>query len=71
MTRANEAFTLAVLAPDLGLMVMRQDANITHNLRTVVVDPQGQLYRQFNDNLWTHQQLAGAILEALRLPAPS
>ena len=50
---------------------MRQDANITRNLRTVVVDPQGQLYRQFNDNLWTHQQLAGAILEALRLPEPS
>ena len=58
--------TLAQLAPPLGLVVMRQDSNISHNLRTVVVDPQGRLYRQFNDNLWTPQQLAEAIRDASR-----
>jgi len=56
--------TLADLAPRIGLMIMGQDANITHNLRTVVIDPQGRLYLQFNDNLWTPQQLADAILDA-------
>jgi protein SCO1/2 len=61
---------LATLAPRLGLMIMGQGGNTTHNLRTVVVDPQGRLYRQFNDNLWTPPQLADAILEAARLPAP-
>lgn len=60
--------TLAQLAPPLGLVIMRQDSNISHNLRTVVVDPQGRLFRQFNDNLWTPQQLADAIQEAARLP---
>ncbi len=60
--------TLAVLAPRLGLMIMGQDASTSHNLRTVVVDPQGRLYRQFNDNLWTPQQLADAIREAAHPP---
>lgn len=63
--------TLALLAPPLGLVIMRQESNISHNLRTVVVDPQGRLYRQFNDNLWTPQQLAAALTEAARLPAPA
>ena len=56
--------TLAALAPPLGLVIMRQESNISHNLRTIVIDPQGRLYRQFNDNLWTPQQLADALSEA-------
>ena len=61
--------SLAALGSRLGLMVMRQDSNITHNLRTVVVDPQGRLYRQFNDNQWTPRQLVDAMLEAAKLPS--
>ena len=60
--------TLTRFGPAVGLVIMRQDSNISHNLRTVVIDPQGHLYRQFNDNLWTPQQLANAIVEAARLP---
>ena len=44
------------------LMVMRQGGNISHNLRTVVLDPQGRIYRQFNGNEWTPQQLADAVV---------
>jgi hypothetical protein len=58
--------TLAQIAPPLGLVIMRQDSNISHNLRTVVVDSQGRLFRQFDDNLWTPQQLADAMQEAAR-----
>ncbi|MGB7767367.1 MAG: copper-binding protein [Verrucomicrobiia bacterium] len=58
--------TLARLAPRLGLMVVRQGDNLSHNLRTVVLDPQGRIYRQFNGNQWTAQQLADALLEAAR-----
>jgi protein SCO1/2 len=58
--------TLAGLAPRLGLMVMRQGDNISHNLRTVVLDPQGRIYKQFNGNEWTARQLADAVLEAAR-----
>jgi protein SCO1/2 len=56
--------TLAHFAAPLGLMIMRQDNNISHNLRTVVLDPQGRLYHQFNDNLWTAEQLAQTIKDA-------
>jgi protein SCO1/2 len=61
---------LAELAPRLGLIIIGQDATITHNLRTVVIDPQGRLYRQFNDNLWTPRQLADAMQAAAALSAP-
>jgi protein SCO1/2 len=56
--------TLKNLAAPLGLMVMRQGSNISHNLRTIVVDPQGRLFRQFNGNQWTPGELALAIWQA-------
>ena len=63
------ASSIARLAPGLDLMIMRNDGNIqSHNLRTVVLDPQGRIYRQFDGNEWTPEQLAGALQEAARLP---
>jgi protein SCO1/2 len=58
--------TLARLAPALDLMVVREDNSITHNLRTVVLDPQGRIYHQFDGNQWTPRELADAILAAAR-----
>jgi protein SCO1/2 len=61
--------TLAHLAPQLDLIILHEDGNITqHNLRTVVLDPQGRIFRQLDGNQWTPQELADAILEAARLP---
>jgi protein SCO1/2 len=56
--------TLAELAPKLDLMVTREDEGISHNLRTVVLDPQGHIYRQLDGNNWTAQELADAMLAA-------
>ena len=56
--------TLAALPAELGLVVKRQGGSITHNLRTVVLDPQGRVYRQFDGNNWTAQELANAMKEA-------
>ena len=58
--------TLTSLAPALDLMVVPQGNTITHNLRTVVLDPQGRIYRQFDGNQWTPEELANAILKAAR-----
>ncbi len=56
---------LATLAPELDLMFAREEGgSISHNLRTVVLDPQGRLHRQFDGNQWTPDQLAEALLEA-------
>ena len=64
---AAPANTLSRLAPQLDLMVTREDGNImSHNLRTVVLNPQGKIFRQLDGNQWTPQELASAILEAAR-----
>jgi len=58
--------TLSVLAPALDLMVIHQGSAITHNLRTVVLDPKGHIYHQFDGNQWTPSQLANVIMQAAR-----
>jgi protein SCO1 len=61
--------TLRALAPRLDLTVARDGAGFSHNLRTVVLDPQGRIYRQFDGNRWTAEQLATAVREAASLLA--
>ena len=58
--------TLATLAPKLDLRFWREAGSISHNLRTVVVDANGKLFKQFDGNDWTPQQLAEAIAKAAR-----
>lgn len=55
---------LMELAPRLDLMITREGGSISHNLRTVVLDTQGRITRQFDGNRWTPEQLAEAIAEA-------
>ena len=59
--------TLARLAPLLDLIVVRDGASYTHNLRTVVLDAQGRIHRQFDGNGWTPAQLADAISQAAKV----
>jgi NAD-specific glutamate dehydrogenase len=48
-------------------MIMREGGNImSHNLRTVVLDPHRKIFRQLDGNQWTPPQLADAILQAAR-----
>jgi cytochrome oxidase Cu insertion factor (SCO1/SenC/PrrC family) len=49
-------------------MIMKQGNSLSHNLRTLVIDPQGRLYHQYNDNLWTADQLAKSVLAAAKVP---
>lgn len=56
---------LATLAPELDLMLAKEGGgSISHNLRTVVLDPQGRIHQQFNGNRWTPEELADAIRTA-------
>ncbi len=55
---------LADIALRLDLVVARQGDSISHNLRTVVLDPQGRIFRQLDGNQWTPQELAAAMLAA-------
>jgi protein SCO1/2 len=61
--------TLAALAPKLDLRFWREAGSISHNLRTVVADTNGKIFKQFDGNDWTPQQLADAISKAAKAPA--
>jgi protein SCO1 len=63
--------TLDRLAPLLDLRIAHENDSISHNLRTVVLDPQGRIARQFDGNLWTAKELADAMLAAARPPTSS
>jgi protein SCO1 len=68
---AAPAGSLAALAPRLDLMIHHEsDGSISHNLRTVVLDPQGRIHRQLDGNQWTPQELVQALVEAARGPGP-
>ena len=56
--------TLASLAPKIDLNFWRVEGSISHNLRTVVLDGNGKIFKQFDGNDWTPQQLADAIRAA-------
>jgi cytochrome oxidase Cu insertion factor (SCO1/SenC/PrrC family) len=62
--------TLASLAPKVDLNFWRENGSITHNLRTVVLDGSGKIFKQFDGNDWTAQQLADAIREAAKAKSP-
>jgi protein SCO1 len=56
--------TLASLAPKVDLNFWREGGSISHNLRTVVLDPNGKIFRQFDGNEWTPGDLAAAVAAA-------
>ena len=59
---------LATLAPELNLMFAKEaSGSISHNLRTIVLDPQGRLHKQFDGNQWTPAALAEALLAAAQV----
>jgi len=57
---------VAMVKPAFDLMVGREAGGFSHNLRTVVIDPSGKVFRQWDGNRWTPQDLAGAMTEACR-----
>jgi len=56
--------TLASLAPKVDLSFWHEGGSISHNLRTVVLDPTGKIAHQFDGNDWTPQELADAMIAA-------
>ena len=59
---------LRTFAPELDLMLSKEEGgSISHNLRTVVMDPLGRIHKFFNGNQWTPEELAAALQEAARI----
>ena len=64
---AAQASVLAPMTSQLDFRYADNEGSLVHNLRTVVLNPQGRIYRQFNGNQWTAGELAQALAEAAQL----
>ena len=62
--------TLAALAPKLDFRFWRENGTLSHNLRTVVLDGGGKIFRQFDGNDWTAAELAKALSDAAKKVTP-
>lgn len=58
------AEVMASMTPLLDFRFANEGGSFAHNLRTVVLDPQRRIHRQFDGNKWNAEQLADAITEA-------
>jgi protein SCO1/2 len=55
---------MASMAALLDFRFANEGGSFLHNLRTVVLDPQRRIYRQFDGNTWKAQELADALAQA-------
>lgn len=56
---------ITALSEQVGLQFWREPGgSINHNLRTVVVDAQGRLQKNFIENKWTVEELTAEIIKA-------
>ena len=57
---------ITAIGEQFGLNFWRESGSISHNLRTVVLDPQGRVFKIFPSNEWTPQMLADAMKQAVK-----
>lgn len=58
------ANVMASFSAQLDFRFANEGGSFLHNLRTVVLDPQRRVYRQFDGNKWKAEELANALVEA-------
>ena len=55
---------MASFVSQLDFRFANEGGSFLHNLRTVVLDPQRRIYRQFDGNKWKASELSEALAEA-------
>jgi len=60
----QEVGPIETLAAPLGLRYGEVNGTIQHNLRTLVLNPDGTIRRLFTDENWTVAEMAGEVVEA-------
>jgi len=58
---------MASFVTQLDFRFANEGGSFLHNLRTVVLDPQRRVYRQFDGNKWKASELAQAMVEAAQV----
>jgi protein SCO1/2 len=62
---AAPADSMASMVPQLDFHFVNEGGSFVHNLRTVVLDSRRRLFKQFDGNKWTAEDLADAIAQAI------
>ena len=66
----GDLIDITAIAEQFGLLFWRPDpkeaTGISHNLRTVVIDAAGKVFKVITQNEWTPENLADVILEAAK-----
>jgi protein SCO1/2 len=60
---------MASMVSHLNFRFANEGGTFVHNLRTVILDPQRRLYRQFDGNKWKASELAQILAEAAMIEA--
>lgn len=55
---------ITAITEQFGLMFYRPDANISHNLRTVVIDREGKVHSIIMGNTWKAEDLVTSLVDA-------
>jgi protein SCO1/2 len=68
----GEQAQIDAITEQFGLAFWRDDGvNISHNLRTAVIDARGRVQKIFPANSWTSDELVAEMLKAASVPAVS
>ncbi|MDB6030167.1 MAG: electron transport protein SCO1/SenC, partial [Verrucomicrobiales bacterium] len=66
----GELIDITAIAEQFGLLFWRPEPNqptgISHNLRTVVIDAEGKVFKVLKENEWKPETLAEYIVEAAK-----
>jgi len=57
---------ITAIGEQFGLTFWSADGGISHNLRTVVIDPAGRVRKIFIGNKWTSDELMAEVAKAAR-----
>ena len=68
----GEPIDITAITEQFGLLYWRPDpkqpVNISHNLRTIVIDANGRVHKIFPENKWRASELADELVKAARVP---
>jgi protein SCO1/2 len=66
---AGDLIDITAIGEQFGLQFWREAGNLNHNLRTIVVDPRGRVFKIIPSNEWDSPALVAALKAAAKAPA--
>lgn len=64
----GDLMEITAIAEQFGQTFWREGGSISHNVRTVVIDPDGRVQKIIPENKWTSDELVAEIVKATAVP---